>query len=330
MSKIKLNLVSGVSVEKPLINAFQSNQNKYLVLDNEMNGSMGYPIILVSKIVDNKVVKITDPSEWESVKNCLKQIIAGNNLEYYAVDPVINADDIYYTQLTLPVTSFDTLKNAYKINVVEETITPEQPANVPIMENNSTSINQSPIEPVIPEINQMVNNTQPNIEVAPVFNYAEPNVISNNVVNEPVSSIPVAPVVEPVIQSVPETPTINNVPVADQNNNFINPNSINIEMPTFTNQVPTPETPVADINPVFNDTLNMNNVINEPSTISPVIQEPVVAPADTTTTIPLNNEVTNNEDIFASQKEAFMEACSNMFDALVQKFEKELNKNKQD
>ena len=47
MGKIKLNLVSGAVVEKPLINAFRANNNSYIVLDNEMNGSMGLPIILV-------------------------------------------------------------------------------------------------------------------------------------------------------------------------------------------------------------------------------------------------------------------------------------------
>ena len=151
MSKIKLNLSSGVSVEKILLNAFVSDQNKYLVFDNEMTGSMGYPIILVSKIVDNKVVKITDQSEWESVKNCLKEIISGNNLEYFAVDPIMNADDVYYTQLTLPVTSFDALKNSYKVEVTNE-VSSNVTANVPLMDNMVSN------EPVVPNVNPMEQN----------------------------------------------------------------------------------------------------------------------------------------------------------------------------
>jgi len=38
MGKIKLNLVSGAVVEKPLINAFKANNSNYVVLDNEING----------------------------------------------------------------------------------------------------------------------------------------------------------------------------------------------------------------------------------------------------------------------------------------------------
>ena len=60
MGKIKLNLVSGAVVEKPLINAFKANNNSYIVLDNEVNGSMGLPIILVCKYLDNKLTKIID------------------------------------------------------------------------------------------------------------------------------------------------------------------------------------------------------------------------------------------------------------------------------
>lgn len=337
MSKIKLNLVSGVAVEKPLINAFNANQNKYLVLDNEMNGSMGYPIILVSKIVDNKVVKIADPSEWESVKECLKQIIAGNNLDYFAVDPVMSADDIYYTQLTLPVTSFDALKNAYKVNVVEEANVLEPAVNVPIMENNETNnlenTNINPNEPVMSGVAPMPNNFQPNIEAAPVFNYNEPSNVNPSVMPNPVSDIPVAPVVEPVTQNVvPEVSPMNDNQVTEPTQTFVNPNPINIEMPTFDSVNPVSDVAVAPMTE-FNATLHVNdehNVVSEPvMPVNPITPEPVVSPVENTIFEPVNNEELNKTDVFASQKEAFMEACSNMFDALVQKFEKELNKNKQ-
>ena len=44
MGKIRLNLVSGSSVEKPLITAFKENEIGYVILDNELNGSMGLPL----------------------------------------------------------------------------------------------------------------------------------------------------------------------------------------------------------------------------------------------------------------------------------------------
>lgn len=318
MSKIKLNLSSGVSVEKILLNAFVSDQNKYLVFDNEMTGSMGYPIILVSKIVDNKVVKITDQSEWESVKNCLKQIISGNNLEYFAVDPIMNADDVYYTQLTLPVTSFDALKNSYKVEVTNEASS-NVTANVPLMDN------MVPNEPIVPNVNPM----EQNIDVVPTFNYPNPEINNQNIGNEQINNTSIAPSEKMPISNTFEMPTINNPITMEQNNSEIN---------QFTNEYDNPQIP--SINPVQANVIPEASIIEpkiETETISPVINDiqnvnPIVEPVEQaipTTTETSSNETQSNQDVFASQKEAFMEACSNMFDALVQKFEKELNKNNQ-
>lgn len=318
MSKIKLNLSSGVSVEKILLNAFVSDQNKYLVFDNEMTGSMGYPIILVSKIVDNKVVKITDQSEWESVKNCLKEIISGNNLEYFAVDPIMNADDVYYTQLTLPVTSFDALKNSYKVEVTNE-VSSNVTANVPLMDN------MVPNEPVVPNVNPI----EQNIDVVPTFNYPNPETNNQNIGNEQINNTSIAPSEKMPISNTFEIPTTNNPITMEQNNSEIN---------QFTNEYDNPQIP--SINPVQANVIPEASIIEpkiETETISPVINDiqnvnPIVEPVEqaipTTTETP-SNETQSNQDVFASQKEAFMEACSNMFDALVQKFEKELNKNNQ-
>ena len=104
MGKIKLNLESGAVVEKPLIIAFRANNIEYVILDNEMNGSMGLPIILVCKL-ENRLTKIVDQNEWQIVKEYLKNIIAGSELELVKVANVLPANDIYYTQLTLPVPS---------------------------------------------------------------------------------------------------------------------------------------------------------------------------------------------------------------------------------
>lgn len=318
MSKIKLNLSSGVSVEKILLNAFVSDQNKYLVFDNEMTGSMGYPIILVSKIVDNKVVKITDQSEWESVKNCLKQIISGNNLEYFAVDPIMNADDVYYTQLTLPVTSFDALKNSYKVEVTNE-VSSNVTANVPLMDN------MVPNEPIVPNVNPM----EQNIDVVPTFNYPNPEINNQNMGNEQINNTSIAPSEKMPISNTFEIPTINNPITMEQNNSEIN---------QFTNEYDNPQIP--SINPVQANVIPEASIIEpkiETETISPVINDiqnvnSIVEPVEQgipTTTETSSNETQSNQDVFASQKEAFMEACSNMFDALAQKFEKELNKNNQ-
>ena len=318
MSKIKLNLASGVSVEKPLLNAFTVNTNKYLILDNEMNGSMGLPIVLVCKIVDNKVTKILDAAEWNNVKDYLKQIIAGSELEYIPVDPVMSADDIYYTQLTLTVPSFDALKNSYKIsNKVEEA--PMEVGNV-----------AEPVVPIMDEINNYVQpevtvNSVPTIEPAPIPTPVEsPVPVVEQVINEPTVepfSVSPQPVSEPVSSTL-ETPVVES-PVAT---NPVVQESVapQIEMPTF--EMPTaPQTPVV---PVETTPLEAPIPLIEPNLPQPIVEpvvEPVVEPAPIQNSTPINEIKTDNtSSIFESQKEAFMEACSNMFDALVQRFEKEL------
>ena len=318
MSKIKLNLSSGVSAEKILLNAFVSDQNKYLVFDNEMTGSMGYPIILVSKIVDNKVVKITDQSEWESVKNCLKQIISGNNLEYFAVDPIMNADDVYYTQLTLPVTSFDALKNSYKVEVTNE-VSSNVTANVPLMNN------MVPNEPIVPNVNPM----EQNIDVVPTFNYPNPEINNQNIGNEQINNTSIAPSEKMPISNTFEIPTINNPITMEQNNSEINQVANGYDNPQIPsiNHVQANVIPEASIIEPKIETEAISPVINDIQNVNPIV-EPVEQGTPTTTETS-SNDTQNNQDVFASQKEAFMEACSNMFDALVQKFEKELNKNNQ-
>ena len=167
MSKVKLNLVSGNTQEKELITAFNCNDVKYVIFDGESTGSMGLPIILVGKVDLGKVVGITDAEEWKNTKDCLKKIIAGEEIEYAAVDGELKADDIYYRQLTLPIASFDILKSSYKAPEVVETannapvdntpifepITPEEVAgmnNIPVEPIADPSINMAPAEPAIP------------------------------------------------------------------------------------------------------------------------------------------------------------------------------------
>lgn len=277
MGKIKLNLVSGAVVEKPLINAFKANNNSYIVLDNEMNGSMGLPIILVCKYENDKLTKILDQNEWGIVKEYLKNIIAGNQIEFIKINEELVADDIYYTQLTLPVPSFDALKNAYKV---------EESGDVEVSVEENVS-NMALETPVVDMPNADV--VTPDIEVTPA-------------VEEPV-----IPVVEPVQEEV-ATPVID-IPVAPQvENTFVAP-----VMPEVTVE------PV--ISPVVESTM--------PSDIVPPVVEPEITPTPVIEPVmPEKEEVVDEGSIFREQKEAFMQACENMFDALVQKFERELENRK--
>lgn len=113
MGKVKINVANGSTIEKPIITCFRGAKGDYLVLDNETNGSMGLPIICISKFKGTSVEKIFDQSEWTSVKENLKTIIAGTALPYLNVPESLSAQEDFFTQLTLPVASFDLLKSVY-------------------------------------------------------------------------------------------------------------------------------------------------------------------------------------------------------------------------
>ena len=233
MARTKLKLPTGAVVEKPVVTCFNAENSAYLILDAENIGSMGLPIILVCKIENGTVKKITDPTEWQKAKDYLKGIIAGNSMNYIPVGAEMPADEVYYTQLTLPVASFDVIKNSYTVEEVA----------APVVE---TPV----VEPVIPEV--------PVVEPTPVM--------------------PEAPVIDVQMPEnpIPTEPIIPNVPVSE---------------------------PVVAV---------------EPSVIDPVTS--VIPEAST--------EETSDEIDFASSKEAFMKACENMFDALVAKFQAELDSKK--
>lgn len=238
MAKVKLNLPTGASVEKPVVTCFEVDSKKYLILDAENIGSMGLPIILVCKIENDTVKKIVDPTEWQQAKDYLKGIIAGNSMNYVSVGTEISADEVYYTQLTLPVASFDVIKNSYKVE-----------------------------EPVV--------------------------------VEQPVSAEPVVPVMEPVVPEVTPVAPVSTEPV----------------MPEIPAVEPTPVVSIEPVSPVIPD--------------APIIPEAPIAPTE-----PVIPEVPTVDDVataadgidFAESKEAFMKACENMFDALVSKFQAELDK----
>ena len=120
MEKVKITLDSGGLIEKNLLTAFVDNDKTYVILDNETNGSMGLPIILVTTLNGNRFEKIPDKSqEWEEAKNHLRSIINSEQINYVTIPLEVQASDLYYTQLTLPVASFDALKNNYKVDTVD-------------------------------------------------------------------------------------------------------------------------------------------------------------------------------------------------------------------
>lgn len=342
MGKIKLNLASGAIVEKALICAFKANDNEYIVLDDETNGSMGLPIILVCKFVENKLTKILDQTEWQNVKEYLKNIIAGGQMEFIKLGSELQADDIYYTQLTLPVPSFDALKIAYKVNDNNGTSTLEPsapviptPEEVSVQTTGETGIldlnlNNSTSQSI--DTASAVNNTNteevtlnvPEIQI-PVIENNQEQVTSVEPPVNPASQSVTAPMPEVSVPEPPVNPNVVTQTVAEAASSNLVLNSMP-EAP-ITIEKPSPEFRVTELNaapiqtsepaPVVDVTLmpdaNGVNEVNE----APVVQEPEVTPTPIIT-----------DSVFKEQKEAFMQACENMFDALVQKFEKELENRK--
>lgn len=243
MGKIKINMANGSAVEKPLVSAFKINEGTYVVFDNEMNGTMGLPIILVSKLVDNKLTVVGD-AEWNACKETLRMIIAGNQVDYVNVNPEMPADDVFFKQLTLPVASFDVLKNSYK--PVENPVTEEAMPN-PFAANNFEVPAEEPVQ-------------------EPVANFA---------------STPEVNVETPVEPEVTEPVSFQNEPV--------------------------------EVAPVIPDIVAPNQeVANIMPEVTPEVPEVEPIP-----------EVTESEPVdFTVDKEAFLKACENMFDALVAKIQK--------
>ena len=161
----KLNITKPTGVEAlNLLSAFKVENNTYVVFDSEKMGSMGLPIIYVSKFAD-KLEKINDANEWQSVKNYLKGIISGTNFEYIKMGDNLVADEVYYTPLTLPQSSFEAIKMRYK---VEDVVT---------MEKATLTPNNMEVSPVMPD-KSAVSNASINVSPAPAA--INPAPVSNN------------------------------------------------------------------------------------------------------------------------------------------------------
>ena len=201
MEKLKINTVSGNVLEKPIVTAFKSNGGEYVVLDNEMNGTMGLPIILVSKLENGSLVIVPD-SEWNAVKEALRLIISGNQMEYVNVGNVLSSEDTFFKQLTLPVASFEALKNSYKPVVHEEVTleTPEvnvepvvqaTPVQTPEVVESPIVMSDAPVAPQMPEASA---------PVAPIM--PEAPVEAQSVAEVPAYTEKVAPM--PSVEEIPE------------------------------------------------------------------------------------------------------------------------------
>lgn len=273
MAKIKLDLPTGVVDEKSLLNAFSVNDNSYVILDAESVGSMGLPIILVSKYVEKRLIKITDVQEWTNVKGYLKEIISGINKEYITLPETLNADEIYYTQLTLPVASFDILKSSYV-----------------------------PKKDGVEEVSNISDDSMSNVEQVETAAVHEGVVIENN-------SNTLSAIANPILADIPSYGEQNisdvNLNVSENDFGSIIDNGVQNEGSVGLEQ--------NDDNVMFGNPSIDEDIVNKSD------DEPVISNFQN----PLEETIIQNDvpKDYAADKEAFLAACANMFDALVSKFE---------
>lgn len=278
MAKVNISKPTGTIESLNLVSAFNVEGNTYVVLDSEKSGSMGLPIIYVSKFINGKLEKINDTNEWQSVKNYLKGIINGTSFQYVKVDESLNADEAYYMPLTLPQASFDIIKSRY---VIKDD-----------------------------------NNSGAEAEVLDVKDSEVPN----NLVTEQIASAPAETTQTPMSDS----------PVVAQTTEAV-PSAISLGTTNLTQESPVVPN-VAPVMPDNNVVSNVNNVstqLEEAKTVEVVPVEDTVAVSTDSQVVSSNPQVevakeTININSFDSDKETFLKACENMFDALISKYQKQL------
>lgn len=232
MSKINITKPTG-NETLSLLSAFNESGTTYIIFDSEKMGSMGLPIIYISKLT-SKLEMIQDENEWQSVKNYLRGIINGTNLNYVKVDTNLQADEAFYKPLSLPQASFDLIKSRYAIT--------EESASTPILTPNKEVTVSDLINEMAPSIaNQNSNNALNQSSVAPVM----PNNIPLS--NTEMSTASVIPGIEKVPTSnaqtnvVPAVSTVSNEMAATQTSSEIVPNQVALSVNTvapITNDIP--------------------------------------------------------------------------------------------
>lgn len=308
MTKIKLSLPTGNSVEKSLLSAFSVGEKKYVVMDAESVGSMGLPIILVSAFSGEKLSKILDQNEWTSVKEALKSIISGGNVQYINIPQSLTADEIFYNQLTLPLASFDVLKNSYKPQEVE--MNPAPVGGETLFENNAS-------QEAVPSESVVVSNSPIEQAPAPVLNeqHELPEQNSTDAVVNPLLADMPAENSQAINNNVQTTENTNNTVMPDSTGDILpnsvspEPSNIAVESNSSLDNMDVPNSNMMPIEDINNSTQANTDVLNNIlpdsqrlSNSSSVVETPK-----------------DNDDNIETLKKEFLLNCEKMFDEIVSK-----------
>lgn len=308
MTKIKLSLPTGNSVEKSLLSAFSVGEKKYVVMDAESVGSMGLPIILVSAFSGEKLSKILDQNEWTSVKEALKSIISGGNVQYINIPQSLTADEIFYNQLTLPLASFDVLKNSYKPQEVE--MNPAPVGGETLFENNAS-------QEAVPSESVVVSNSPVEQAPAPVLNeqHELPEQNSTDAVVNPLLADVPAENSQAINNNVQTTENTNNTVMPDSTGDILpnsvspEPSNIAVESNSPLNNMDVPNSNMMPIEDINNSTQANTDALNN---ISPDSQG--LSNSSSVVETPKDND-----DNIETLKKEFLLNCEKMFDEIVSK-----------
>lgn len=308
MTKIKLSLPTGNSVEKSLLSAFSVGEKKYVVMDAESVGSMGLPIILVSAFSGEKLSKILDQNEWTSVKEALKSIISGGNVQYINIPQSLTADEIFYNQLTLPLASFDVLKNSYKPQEVE--MNPAPVGGETLFENNAS-------QEAVPSESVVVSNSPVEQAPAPVLNeqHELPEQNSTDAVVNPLLADMPAENSQAINNNVQTTENTNNTVMPDSTGDILpnsvspEPSNIAVESNSPLNNMDVPNSNMMPIEDINNSTQANTDALNN---ISPDSQG--LSNSSSVVETPKDND-----DNIETLKKEFLLNCEKMFDEIVSK-----------
>lgn len=308
MAKINITKPTGGSEALALVSAFVADSNSYVVFDSEKMGSMGLPIIFISKLVNEKLEKINDNNEWQSLKNYLKGIINGTNFQYIKINDSLKADEAFYTPLTLPQASFDLIKQRYVVKEDNSGQTSEaEVLDVP-------SVNVEEQDEGGPTLNEETMAASPNAN--PLDSMMPKPVENTDVMNNQIGQVPPA-MVAPVAKE--EAATTLNIP-----NNVEN---ANVEQPQVNPELGASVTPVMPNNNAQSNVQVSSEVIENKQVVNSEPALNVSNPTNTTSDeVKINNVLAEESVInsFEADKETFLKACENMFDALVSKYQKQL------
>lgn len=293
MSKVKINCTNGVVIEKPLVSCFQGAKGNYIIIDNEANGSMGLPIICISKFDGTNLVKVLDQAEWTSVKETLKTIIAGTNPTYLAVPDTLTAGDDFYTQLTLPVASFDVIKAAYAPASAPAPAEPAPVAETPAAPAPETAVPapEAPVEAQAPTLEAPAS-----LGAAPVIDLPAAPALPETapvVPEAPAAPAEPAPVVEtpaapapteiPAIPAIPSVPSIEEVAAKVEENKTSEPVTTDTPAPAEPAPLEAPAAPIleAPAVPTAEPTAPAAPAADTISITAPVVEEtPASAPVE--------------------------------------------------